>query len=335
MPSTQLLNAEEVARYLNVGKNTVYELAKSGKLACYRLGRKMRFTVEDADAYLASTWGTASPGSDSSTAVPAASVAASPAPDAARTGEDAAELVAAASFDAPTGPSFVIAGADRAADVLMGALCDGGIPATRLVRGAYTALVNLYAGEAHAAVIDLYDQASNSWNVPYVRNLAPGAAVVVFRLLSRPAGIIVAAGNPKRLRSWGALLHEDVRLVNRTKGSGARVLLDEKLRAMDVRTETVTGYAGKTFTGAEAAQRVAQGMADVTIGNHGDAAGAAGTEFIPLQTAWVDLVVRKTPETRPVIRRLKDLLASDALRGQFATAAEGDTSRAGIIIYES
>ncbi|MBQ3386512.1 MAG: helix-turn-helix transcriptional regulator [Eggerthellaceae bacterium] len=333
MSSTQFLNAEEVARYLNVGKNTVYELAKTGKLACYRLGRKMRFTVEDADAYLASTWGTVSPGSDGSTAEPAAPAAS--APDAASIAEDAAELVAAASFDAPTGPSFVIAGGDKAADVLMGALCNAGVPATRLVRGAYTALVNLYAGEAHAAVIDLYDQASNSWNVPYVRNLAPGAAVVVFRLLSRPAGIIVAAGNPKRLRSWGALLHEDVRLANRTKGSGARVLLDEKLRAMDVRTEIVTGYAGKTFTGAEAARRVAKGMADVTIGNPGDAAQAAGTEFVPLQTAWVDLVVRKTPETRPVIRRLKDLLASDALRGQLAFGAEGDVSRAGIIIYES
>ncbi|MBR2790414.1 MAG: helix-turn-helix transcriptional regulator [Eggerthellaceae bacterium] len=333
MSSTQFLNAEEVARYLNVGKNTVYELAKAGKLACYRLGRKMRFTVEDADAYLASTWGTVSPGADASAAAPVASAA--PASGVDHADEDTAELVAAASFDAPTGPSFVIAGADRAADVLMGALCNVGIPATRLVRGAYTALVNLYAGEAHAAVIDLYDQASNSWNVPYVRNLAPGAAVVVFRLISRPAGIIVAAGNPKRLRSWGALLHEDVRLVNRTKGSGARVLLDEKFRAMDVRTEAIAGYAGKTFTGAEAAQRVAQGMADVTIGNPGDAAGVAGTEFVPLQTAWVDLVVRKAPETRPVIRRLKDLLASDALRGQFAAGAEDDASRAGIIIYES
>ena len=331
MSSTQFLNAEEVARYLNVGKNTVYELVKANKLVCYHVGRKMRFTVEDADAYLASTrrevTAAAGGGAEALT------------PDDAPKGtaeNDAAELAAAASFDAPTGTAFVIAGADRAADVLAGALSADGVAAGRLVRGGYTALVNLYAGEADAAVIDLFDQATNSWNLPYVRNLAPGASVVVFRLINRPAGFIVAPGNPKRLRSWGGLLREGVQLANRMKGSGARVLLDEKLRAMDARTENVVGYTAKAFTGAEAARRVAQGIADVTIGHEGDVAAAgAPTEFVPLQNSCVDLVVRKTPETRPVIRKLKALLATEALQAQLAAIPGSDASRVGVIIYEN
>lgn len=325
MASNQFLNAEEIARYLNVGKNTVYELVKTGKLSCYHVGRKMRFTVEDADAYLASTRATSA----------AAPAPASPAGEAAD-GSDAAELAAAAAFDAPSGTAFVIAGADRAADVLTGALSADGVTAKRLVRGAYTALVNLYAGEADAAVIDLFDQATNSWNLPYVRNLAPGASVVVFRLLNRPVGFIVAPGNPKRLRSWGGLLREGVQLANRTKGSGARVLLDEKLRALDARAENVAGYTAKTFTGAEAARRVAQGMADVTVGHEGDVAACGqGAEFVPMQTGCVDLVVRKTPETRPVIRKLKALLATEALQAQLASVPGGDASRVGVIVYET
>ena len=332
MSSSQFLNAEEVARYLNLGKNTVYELAKSGKLACYHVGRKLRFTLEDADAYLASTRDEAmAAGGGAGAAMQDAAPAAAP-----ESASDRAELVAAAAFDAPEGVAFVIAGADRAADVLAGALSADGVAAKRLVRGGYTALVNLYAGEADAAVIDLFDQATNSWNLPYVRNLAPGASVVVFRLVSRPVGFIVAPGNPKRLRSWGGLLREGVQLANRMKGSGARVLLDEKLRAMDARAENVAGYAAKTFTGAEAARRVAQGMADVTIGHEGDVAAAgAPTEFVPLQGGSVDLVVRKTPETRSVIRKLKALLATDALQAQLAAIPGSDASRVGIIIYEN
>ena len=53
MGSDGFMNAEELARYLNLGRNSVYQLAKSGEIASYRIGRKLRFTREDADAYLA------------------------------------------------------------------------------------------------------------------------------------------------------------------------------------------------------------------------------------------------------------------------------------------
>lgn len=325
--SDAFLNAEEVARYLNLGKNTVYELAKSGKLASYRIGRKLRFTIEDADAYLTSTHGGAFPAdnaSGSSTSV--AFVAGSP---------DASELAAAAAFDALPEPAFTVAGGDKLADMLAGALCARGVNAARLVRGAYTSLVNLYAGEADAAVVDLFDQSANAWNVPYVRNLAPGASVVVFRLVGRRAGFVVATGNPKKIRTWGTLLHEGVVLANRAKGSGARVLLDEKLRAMDARAENVSGYADKEFAGTEAVARVAKGMADVTVAYEGDVAGVAGVEFVPLVAASVDFVVRKTPETRAVIRKVKALLADGSFAREVSAADICDVSKLGAIVYES
>ena len=55
MHSDDFMNAEDVARYLHLGKNTVYQLAKSGKLASYHVGRKLKFTLEDVEAYVAST----------------------------------------------------------------------------------------------------------------------------------------------------------------------------------------------------------------------------------------------------------------------------------------
>ena len=36
---------------LRVSKNSVYRLAQSGELASYRVGRKLRFTLRDVEAY--------------------------------------------------------------------------------------------------------------------------------------------------------------------------------------------------------------------------------------------------------------------------------------------
>lgn len=47
------LAAEDVAHMLDVSKNTVYSLAKTGKLSSYKIGRKLRFTLEDVQAYIA------------------------------------------------------------------------------------------------------------------------------------------------------------------------------------------------------------------------------------------------------------------------------------------
>ena len=328
MRSDDFMNAEDVARYLNLGKNTVYQLAKTGRLASYHVGRKLKFTLEDVEAYVASTrHSTVASASNTTTAGGAAAIRED------ETGEE--NLSAAASFGELEGEPFVIAGGDASADMLAGCMNASGTPAARKVSGSYTALVNLYAGDADAAVVHLYDQASNSCNIPYVRSLAPGVSVIVFRLYGRQTGFIVRTGNPKRLTTWGSLLREGVRLANRAKGSGARVLLDEKLRAMEARAETIDGYDTRYAVGSTAARRVASGVADVAIGTEREMRGISGVQFVPMQMEWVDLVVRKTPESRPAIKLLKDILASERLRQDVASLEPCDASKLGAIVYES
>lgn len=324
MRSDDFMNAEDVARYLHLGKNTVYQLAKTGKLASYHVGRKLKFTLEDVEAYVASTHHAPFVGAIANVATESEAVA----------GADE-DISAAAAFGELDGDPFVIAGGDTAADMLAGIMNASGLPTARKVCGSYTALVNLYAGDADAAVVHLYDQASNSCNVPYVRNLAPGASVIVFRLYGRQAGLIVKKGNPKKLTTWGSLLHEGVRLANRVKGSGARVLLDEKLRAMDARADSIEGYDGRYKVGATAARRVAGGAADVTIGAERETFGISGLQFVPLQDEWIDLVVRKTPSSRATIKRIKELMADETLQRDIAALKPCDYSRLGAIVYES
>ncbi len=325
MRSDEFMNAEEVARYLHLGKNTVYQLAKTGKLASYRVGRKLKFTLDDVEAYVTSTH----------IATKRTVKPIEPANQIEDFKDDELKLVEAASFGEVQGDRFVIAGADQAADIIASALNAQGTPAARLMQGSYTALVNLYAGDADAAVVNLYDQSSNSWNIPYVRNLAPGASVVVMRLYGRKQGLVVKEGNPKQLTTWGSLLREGVRLSNRTKGSGSRVLLDEKLNSLDARGETIEGYSSQAYVGATAIRRVANGLADVAIGHEREARHIRGLQFVPLQSDWVDIVIRKTPKTRPAIRTVKDLVASERIHNDFAALSPCDISKLGVIVYES
>lgn len=320
MNSDGFMNAEEVARYLHLGKNKVYELAKSGELASYHVGRKLKFTLEDVESYVASTRfvpNVSSPRSAGSFA------------------DDGRIMSDAAAFGNLKGDPFVIAGGDVSADLIASALNADGMPATRLVQGSYTALVSLYAGDAHAAVVHLFDRRTESYNIPYVCALAPGVPVVVFRLYGRKQGFIVQEGNPKGLTTWDSLLREGVIVSNRVKGSSARVLFDERLQEMGVRGDQIEGYGSQAAIASAAVRRVAAGLADVAIGTARDARRAKGVKFVPLQTEWIDLVVAKAPETRAYVRVLSALFADDRFRWDAQTLGPSDLSKMGSVIYEA
>ena len=53
MTQNKSLSTEEVAKILHVSKSTIYDLIKRGEIHSYKIGRKVRFTQDDVDAYIA------------------------------------------------------------------------------------------------------------------------------------------------------------------------------------------------------------------------------------------------------------------------------------------
>lgn len=323
------LTAEEVAEMLRVSKNSVYRLAQSGELASYRVGRKLRFTLRNVEAYTRSQKGvqaaeSASPLSRTAEAGPASNSGAR---------EGAREIPRAFSLDGRE--PFVIAGNDVSGDIIAHALAAAGLPVSRAYVGSYTALVNLYAKQANAALVHLYDQRTNAYNVPSVQRIAPGMPVVVIRLLKRKQGFIVQAGNPKKLTTWGGLLREGVRLANRERGCGTRVLLDEKLLSLEARPEAIEGYDLECATGLEAATLVSRGCADVAIGVERLAKELPGLAFVPLQTEWLDIAVEKSRRTAPLVREIRKIAESESFRGAIDTIDGYEAANTGAIVYES
>ena len=171
--------------------------------------------------------------------------------------------------------------------------------------GSLDGLVNLRQHLCHFTGAHLLDE-SGAYNLPYVQRLFPGGGVQVVTLAHRVQGLMAAPGNPKGLRGLEDLPRADVRFVNRNAGSGTRVWLDARLRALGLPPEAIAGYHDEALTHTQAAEAVAAGRADAAVGLEA-AARQFGLHFVPLFVERFDLVFPKqeTGELLPLLETLQ------------------------------
>ena len=156
--------------------------------------------------------------------------------------------------------------------------------------GSMDGLIALRQGLGQIAGIHLLDPESGEYNTPFVKHLLPDKKFHLFTLAHRQQGLIVAEGNPLGLQDITSLLQDDVRFVNRRKGSGTRIWLDNQLAKENILPELVEGYTWEVNTHLQVAEAIQQNKADVGIGLQA-AALAFGLGFVPLFEERFDLVV--------------------------------------------
>ncbi len=184
--------------------------------------------------------------------------------------------------------------------------------------GSLDGLVNLRQGLCQISGAHILDK-SGEYNTPTVRHLFPDRAMEVITLAYRTQGLIVAAGNPKSIKSIADLSRSGVRFVNRNAGSGTRLWLDAELRKRDIPSDAIHGYETVVKTHSEAAILIETGKADVSLGLRA-AAHQHGLDFVPLFEERYDLVLPREQEKvlMPVLDYLQTLdfrKSLDALTG--------------------
>lgn len=194
--------------------------------------------------------------------------------------------------------------------------------------------MNIYSNAIDAALLHLYDQRSNAYNIPYVERLIPGAPVVVMRLLRRSVGFAVAPRNPKKISSWGALLHDDVSIAARPKGYASRILMDEKLILMEANLEMMEQRICECSSDPACLEAVMCGRADVAIVNEDVAQQQPTLEYIPLQQEWLDLAIKKSSQTVEFIRNCKKVVKNPGFLSHVAGISHGNIGQMGAIVYE-
>lgn len=196
--------------------------------------------------------------------------------------------------------------------------------------GSLGGLIALAEGKCDIAGCHLWDEESDTYNLPFVRRLLPGQKLAVQTLAHRSLGFIIPKGNPKQVNGLEDLIRQDIRFVNRQPGSGSRVWLDTSLRKAGVPTSQITGYKDIKLTHLEVALVVAENQADIGLGLEA-AADSYGLDFIPLTLERYDLVipamVTETPPIRKFMAWLTEPDAKLAIRkfAGYETGATGNT----------
>ncbi|SHI20087.1 helix-turn-helix transcriptional regulator [Desulfosporosinus lacus] len=306
---------EEVAKILRISKFTVYELIKRGELAAYHIGRKVRVEGADIESYKQKSKGV------------------SPLPSLL----DPPALSERLNHTTTLDESLVICGQDIVLDILTRYL-EKQFPQVHFLRryiGSIDGLMALYRGLANVVTAHLWDSDTNEYNTPYVRRLMPGHQTCVINLVYRMEGFYVAKGNPKGIITWGDLTKPEVRFVNRERGSGARVLLDEQLRLSGIIRNDILGYGDEEMTHLAIASKVARGEADVGLGIEKVAMQFINLDFIPLHKERYDLVIRLEDLERPHFQALISILKSPSFRNEVMGIGGYDISRMGEILAKT
>lgn len=315
------LKPEEVAARLKIAKNTVYELIKRGELPAYRIGRKIRVDLKDVEAYKRNgkkvVLNEEETGLDLSREV--------------RGGWSGQTL------ETPYPPrGIIICGQDVLLDVLTRHLerSATGVHAFRHSIGSFPGLQALYQEKADLVAVHLWDGDTNVYNIPYVRHMLPGITSIIIHLACRMQGFYVAKGNPGEIHDWPDLIRENVRFINREKGSGTRVLLDEKLRLLGLDRHKIKGYNIEESSHLAIASAVARGDADVGIGNEKVSLQVRGVDFIPLQKERYELVMKKEDIPKPHMQAVMNILQSPEFKKELAGLGDYDISETGRLVAE-
>ncbi|MAT43247.1 MAG: molybdopterin biosynthesis protein [Anaerolineaceae bacterium] len=176
--------------------------------------------------------------------------------------------------------------------------------------GSLAGLIAINRGEAHFGGSHLLDPETGEYNISYVQKYVKDIQVKIFTWVSREQGLIINKGNPKSVESISDLARDDVRFINRQRGSGTRILFDYLLSNNQLMPASINGYDSEEYTHLSIAAAVASGRADVGMGVAA-AAQALELDFLPLMQERYDLII---PERfideglfDPIFKAMKDV----------------------------
>jgi putative molybdopterin biosynthesis protein len=151
----------------------------------------------------------------------------------------------------------------------------------------------------------------------------------------RAQGLMVAKGNPLRLRSLSDLAdaaRRPPRFIPRQSGSGTRLLTDHLLLQQGIAPEAIAGHDSPPEDSHMAvAAAIASGVGDVGMGLAA-AAQAFGLDFVPVMDEDYFLVCLKDALDHPAVLKLREVLACEAWHQAVASLPGYSSAQGGEVL---
>jgi molybdate transport repressor ModE-like protein len=211
-------------------------------------------------------------------------------------------------------------------------MCAAGGPAMELqYKGSFDALATLRRGECDIAGFHVPEGRMGALMARRYAECLPNGAFRLIAFVTRAQGLIVRAGNPKRIERVADLCRDDVRMVNRQRGSGTRALLEFLISADALERSRMRGYEDEELTHAAVAALIAGNQADAGFGVQAAAADFR-LGFVPVCTERYYLACRAADVETPAIRSVIALLRGADFRHRVEALPGYSAPHAGDVI---
>ena len=291
----QLFTTAEAASYLRLKERKIYEMVTEGTVPCTKVTGRWLFPKADLDHWLAS-----------SITRPAGMTRPEPAP--------------------------IIGGSHD--PLLEWALRESGSGLATLAVGSEAGFNRFIAGETIAAGMHLHalDDPQADANLAAVTGRSDLQDAVMIAFCRREQGLLLAPGNPLKIRGIDDVIAKRARIAMRPQGAGAQLLLLSLLQRAKAALDQLAAVSPVCPTGPDIAQAIRAGRADTGIATR-SVANSAGLDFAPIVWEPFDLLMRQRDYFHPPLQALIRFLQSDELAARAQEMGGFDLSGAGKVRF--
>ncbi|HEX6635685.1 MAG TPA: helix-turn-helix transcriptional regulator [Usitatibacter sp.] len=201
-----------------------------------------------------------------------------------------------------------------------------------LTQGSRDGLERLAAGEACAALVHLPNADITDFNREAADERLRGRDVALVEWARREQGLLVARGNPKKLRSVEHIARRGVRVMLRQEGSGSRELLERLLSRAGIAVSALHAAGETAATESDLAAAIGSGHADAGLGARA-AAHLFHLDFVPLAVERLDLAVSRPRWFDPPLQALWRFARSRRFAAHAASLSGYDLAQAGEVTW--
>ena len=297
----EFLNVKEVSKLLNINEKKVYTLALAGKIPGTKVTGKWLFPKNELEIFLRNK---------------------------------ARQTIKRFSSKYALNKNIVlVSGSDDPIMYMVQGLFHKMYPDFALFSssvGSTEGLRLLKMGYCHVALSHLYDSAAGDYNFTFINNLFDDPDdIAVINLFYRSIGFVARL---QEVTSFGDIVDNGFRFINRQPGSGIRNRTDQLISQENYEGSQIIGYKEEVYTHFDIVERILSGNADAGIAAE-SVARYANLHFHKLFEERFDMVIYKETFFEKGAQTFIEFIRSEAFLNHLNSMRGYDCRYTGKIMY--